>query len=221
MRHTFGAALLGLLLLAGPLAAQQARLDGRVDALTRAKLGVILDSARAAGLPEDPLVNKALEGASKGADGERIVLAVRRLAADMTQARAALGSASTPELVAGAAAVHGGAAPTLLRQLRTEHPGASLEVALAVLTDLLARGVPADTATRAVVALVGSKARDAELVAFRRSVERDISLGAPPAAAAVVRLPASALAVFGPTALSGTPGSNSPPGANPPAPHRP
>ena len=216
MRRALGAAVLGLLLAAAPLTAQEARLDGRVDAATRAKLAVILDSARAAGLPEDPLVNKALEGASKGAGGDRIVVAVRRLAADMTRARDALGNASTAELVAGAAAVHGGAAPALLQQLRTEHPGASLEVALAVLTDLLARGVPPDTATRAVVALVGTKARDEELVAFRRNVERDIALGAPAAAAAVVRLPASAVAAF--TAAAASPTSSGGPVVHHPPP---
>jgi hypothetical protein len=196
MRHSLGAALVALLLVAAPLSAQEARLDGRVDAATRTRLAAVIDSARDAGLPAGPLVNKALEGASKGATGDRIVRAVRRLAADLTRARTALGPASTAELVAGAAATHAGADPALLRQLRVRRPGASLEVALAVLTDLLARGVPADTATRAVVALVGSKARDAELVAFRLSVERDIALGAPPAAAAVVRLPASAVAGF-------------------------
>ncbi|HEX5438289.1 MAG TPA: hypothetical protein VFW98_14130 [Gemmatimonadaceae bacterium] len=197
MRYRLGAALLGLVLVAAPLLAQQeARLDGRVDAATRARLTVVLDSAHAAGLPADPLVNKALEGASKGATGDRIVAAVRRLAADMTRARTALGAASTAELVAGAAAIHGGADPALLNRLRTQRPGASLEVALAVLTDLMARGVPADTATRAVVALVGTRARDAELVAFRRNVEEDIALGAPAAAATVVRLPASAMIVF-------------------------
>ena len=213
MRKTFGAALLGLLLIATPLLAQQARLDGRVDSTTRARLTVILDSARATGLPTDPLVNKALEGASKGAPGDRIVLAVQHLATDMTRARDALGNASTAELVAGAAAVRGGADPKLLRQLRVQKPGESLEVALAVLTDLLARGVPADTATRAVVALVGSKARDADLVAFRRSVERDIALGAPAAAATVVRLPASAVAAFAQAATSTGTTVVAPPGA--------
>jgi hypothetical protein len=213
MRQTFGAALLGLLLVATPLLAQQARLDGRVDSTTRARVMAIVDSARAAGLPTDPLVNKALEGASKGAPGDRFVLAVQHLATDMTRARDALGNASTAELVAGAAAVRGGADPKLLRQLRAQKPGESLEVALAVLTDLLARGVPADTATRAVVALVGSKARDADLVAFRRSVERDIALGAPAAAATVVRLPASAVAAFAQAATSTGTTVIAPPGA--------
>ena len=55
-------------------------------------------------------------------------------------------------------------------------------VPLAVLTDLVASGVPVDSAAHAVVALA-SRTRDADLIEFRRAVERDIALGAPPAAA--------------------------------------
>ena len=43
-------------------------------------------------------------------------------------------------------------------------------------------GVPVDSAAHAVVALA-SRTRDADLIEFRRAVERDIALGAPPAAA--------------------------------------
>jgi hypothetical protein len=64
-------------------------------------------------------------------------------------------------------------------------------MALSVLADLVASGVPADSAAAVVLALA-PKARDADLVEFRRAVERDIALGAPPAAAASVRLNAGA-----------------------------
>ena len=64
-------------------------------------------------------------------------------------------------------------------------------MALAVLTDLVARGVPIDTAAKAVLTLA-AKARDEDLVDFRRAVERDIAIGAPPAAAASVRVNAAA-----------------------------
>jgi hypothetical protein len=56
------------------------------------------------------------------------------------------------------------------------------------MADLVARGVPADTAATSVLALVRSGVRDADLVAFRQSVERDISLGAPAGAAADAHL---------------------------------
>src|SRR2546425_278919 len=45
--------------------------------------------------------------------------------------------------------------------------------------DLVASGVPVDSAAAAALALA-STTRDADLVEFRRAVERDIALGAPP-----------------------------------------
>ena len=56
-------------------------------------------------------------------------------------------------------------------------------VPLAVLADLVASGVPPDSAAAAVLVLAGNL-RDADLVEFRRAVERDIALGASPATAA-------------------------------------
>ncbi len=180
----------GLMVLARPAAAQDPRLE-RLDAGTRPLVAALLDSARAAGLPAEPLVQRALEGTIKGAPGDRIVAAVRRLAADLGRARDALGpAASPPELEAGAAALRAGAAPAVLTELRRTRRQ-PLTVPLAVLADLVASGVPADSAATAVLALAPS-ARDADLVEFRRAVERDIALGAPPAAAASVRVNAAA-----------------------------
>jgi hypothetical protein len=62
---------------------------------------------------------------------------------------------------------------------------------LSVLADLVASGVPPDSAAAVVLALAPN-ARDVDLVEFRRAVERDIALGAPPAAAAAVRVNAGA-----------------------------
>ncbi len=63
-------------------------------------------------------------------------------------------------------------------------------VPLAVLADLVASGVPVDSAAAAVLALAG-RARDADLIEFRRAVERDIALGAPPAAATAAAVTAA------------------------------
>ena len=183
------AVVLGGLVLPSAAHAQVERLAGRLDESTRSAVTAIVDSMRGAGVPASPLVNKALEGASKGADGARIVTAVRALAGDLARARAALGrSAAEPELVAGAAALRAGAAPAFLEQLRGNYPHESLVVPLAVMADLVTRGVPADTATRSVLALMREGVRDADLVAFRQSVERDIALGAPAGGAAAVQL---------------------------------
>ena len=176
--------------LARPAAAQDPRLE-RLEPSTRPLVAALIDSARAFGLPAEPLVQRALEGTIKGAPGDRIVAAVRRLAADLGRAREVLGAAaSLPELEAGAAALRAGAAPAVLAELRRARRQ-PLTVPLAVLADLVASGVPADSAAAAVLALAAT-ARDADLVEFRRAVERDIALGAPPAAAASVRVNAAA-----------------------------
>jgi hypothetical protein len=159
----------------------------RLDPDTRARVVAIVDSARGVGLPSEPLIHRALEGAMKNAPGERIVVAVRRLAADLGTARDALGAKATiPELEAGVAALRAGATGDVLTRVRdVRRPPVTM--ALAVLADLVASGVPTDSAVAALLVLA-PKARDADLVEFRRAVERDIALGAPPAAATSVRL---------------------------------
>jgi hypothetical protein len=160
----------------------------RLDPAVRPVVVALVDSARAAGLPTEPLVQRALEGTSKRAAGDRVVAAVRRLARDLGTARSALGPAATgPEIDAGAAALYAGARPADLTALRARRPRqSSLVVPLGVLADLVATGVPAATAAAAVLALAATTADD-DYLAFRRNVERDIALGAPPAAAAAVR----------------------------------
>jgi len=187
--------LAAMMLVAGRAAAQQTdpRLE-RLDAATRPTIAALIDSARAALLPTEPLVQRALEGATKRAAGDVIVAAVRRLAADLGHARDALGSTASPaELGAGAAALRAGTSPAVLVELRHTRRE-PLTVPLAVLADLVASGVPVDSAAAAVLSLA-KRARDADLVEFRRAVERDIALGAPPAAATAAAATAAAQSV--------------------------
>lgn len=159
----------------------------RLDPETRARVVAIVDSARGAGLPSEPILQRALEGSMKNAAGDRIVAAVRRLAVDLGTARDALGSkATTPELEAGVAALRAGATPATLTRLRDLRKP-PVTMALAVLADLVASGVPADSASAAILVLAPT-VHDADLVEFRRAVERDIALGAPPASATSVRV---------------------------------
>lgn len=168
--------------------AQVSRLEGRLDPQTRAVVATVVDSARGAGLPAEPLVDKALEGASKGASGPRIVAAVRSLARELGVARSALGPAvSSAELVAGAGAVRAGVSPAILARLRAERAGGSIAMELIVIADLIARGVPADTAAALVSQLAAREAGTAALAELRRDVARDIDEGVPPAVAAVLR----------------------------------
>src|SRR5260370_16293860 len=95
----------------------------RLDPDTRARVSAVIDSARTAGLPTEPLIQRALEGALKGAGSDRIVAAVRRLAVGLGVARSALGSgASSAELEAGAAALPAGPAPPALPPLPEPPP---------------------------------------------------------------------------------------------------
>ena len=177
--------MLAMLLVMTQVAVQDPRLE-RLDPETRSLVVSVVDSARAAGLPGEPLIQRALEGVTKGAPSPRIVAAVRRLATDLGTARGALGTQATaPELEAGVAALRAGASPQVLTKLRDARRP-PLTMALAVLADLVTSGVPVDSASAVVLALA-PRARDADLVEFRRAVERDISLGAPPGAAASVR----------------------------------
>ena len=144
----------GVCAVADPASAQESRLQDRVPEPVRGEIDSVLDSARALGIPTEPLVDRALEGASKGASGELILRAVQRLAGELLAARDALGSESTsPEIVAGASALRAGAEPEDLQSLRSLRADQPLTIAAAVLADLVAVGVPADTAAAAVKAL--------------------------------------------------------------------
>jgi hypothetical protein len=172
-----------------PAPAQADKLDGRLDSAVRDQVQMVVDSARAAGLPAEPLVDKALEGAAKRADGKRILAAVRSLAASLHSARSALGPAAPePDLIAGAEALRAGVHQETLAELRTSRgEDESLLAPLAVMTDLIARGVPADTAAAVVLHLAHQGATDADFGTMQHDVERDIGAGAPPASAASVR----------------------------------
>lgn len=191
-----------LVIVAPALAAQDPRLVGRLSEAVRVEVEMLLDSARQRGLPTEPLVDRALEGASKRAPDDRIVGAVRRLVVDLGAAQRALGTGvSDAEIAAGASALRAGARPDDLALLRSRRGQRSVTVAAAVLTDLVALGVPPDTATAAVLAMAGDD--DAAYLAFRRNVERDVALGATPVAALMSR----AASEFGDFAQ---PGSNRP-----------
>lgn len=188
----FPALLLALVLLAAgsPTAAQAVdpRLRARLDAPTRAAVGREIDAARAEGLPAEPLVQKALEGATKGAPGPRIAEAVRALGRRMRTARSVAGPAATPEeLVAGAAALYVGVRPEALGRLRAERAGGGVETVYAALAYLVQRGVPADASEGILRSMLRARADDADFVSLQRLVELDVRSGTPPADAARLR----------------------------------
>ncbi len=207
--------LLGLvaLLAAMPVVAahaQEQRLAGRISDDARVEIDMVLDSARGEGLPVEPLVDRALEGAAKGAGADLIVRAVRRLREELRIARAAFGDdAAHPEVTAGASALRAGATQADLVRLREIRQVGRMTVPAAVLADLIAAGVPSDTAIAAVMVLAGDLA-DAQYLAFRRNVEQDIALGASPSSALSVRLSVFSAAEDN-LSPNGVPGTASPP----------
>ena len=106
MRMRTTRSLLALLLIGSAFRtteAQDPRLSNRLDAPTRKALFAIVDSARAQGIPVEPLMEKVYQGLAMGADGSRIVVAVRSLTLEMGNAHRVLGAvATTDELKAAA-----------------------------------------------------------------------------------------------------------------------
>jgi hypothetical protein len=172
--------------------AQQAVLPERLGPATRASIEHLADSLRGVGLPTQPLYAKAAEGVLKGADDSRIIAAIRTLARELGEARAALGDESNDaELIAGASALHAGAPPATLRRLResggSRRGKGTLAVPLVVLADLASRGIPATVAGASLEALAQRNASDDQFTALRAAIERDIAAGRPPVDATTTR----------------------------------
>jgi len=175
-----------------PLVAQDARsarLDGRLDGTTEAVVLRALDSARTRGLPMDPILDKALEGATKKAPGARIQAAVTSLLGRLELAREALAPNPTPrDIAAGADALAYGATREALQTMRAIRPNDSVAVPLGVLTQLVASGIPIARATRVVADLLRRGARDEQLIALNEDVRSYVAAGATPEVALDVRM---------------------------------
>jgi len=184
-----GTLSIALLLCARLASAQEVdrTLPAQLSAPTKATLERLIDSARVAGLPVDPLYSKVREGVFRSADEARVLAAVQRLTRDLGDAHAALGdSAGAEEITAGANALRAGLRPadlSRLRELRSKKAEHSLTVALVVLADLATRGVPPAMAAASVNELVARNVSDGSLLSFRQSVERDLVGGRSPASA--------------------------------------
>ena len=186
-------ALVLAVMMVVPLAAFAEAVDrhalDRLDPATGDEVWKIAETARTQGVPYEPLLLTALEGASKHAPRERIVAAVRERYAALAAAKEALGAESTPgEIAAGAGALMSGVPADTLTRLRLGRPKGSLLVSLVVLADLVTRRVPVETASSAVLHASRIGAKDADLLRLRSRVESDIKKGVSPAAATLSRL---------------------------------
>ena len=174
--------------------ATAADIPPQLSAASRQIIARLGDSLRTAAVPDQPLYSKAAEGVFKCATDTRIITAVRTLAHELGAARAALGtSADEADIVAAASALHVGATPSTLIQLRDTYRAAgpaqraSLATQLVALTDLLARGVPALAAAAAIDSLAARRAPADDFAALRAAVARDIGAGRAPEASVVQR----------------------------------
>lgn len=188
-------ALLVLVVSAARVAGAQAgdvsrNLDplGRLNEASRYQIELLLDSARVAGLPTAPLESKALEGISKRVEGRRIVAAVRMVFRSLRDARSVLGSsANADELNAAASALRVGMTRAELAHLAQTRREKAITIPLVVLSDLITRGVPRDTASQTILQLWQRGAADDDFLGLWRGVERDIVSGTDPGVALLNR----------------------------------
>lgn len=164
------------------------RLTLRLDEKTRVAVEEIISAARQDGLPTEPLVDKALEGATKRASGTVIISAVRRWAGDLKRARQALGpSSSERDIQAAAAAMRAGISVKDIERLAQSRQGVRLASSYETMGSLVLGGVPADTAASVVVALAQVAASDEQLAALQRDIEADVAGGVSATTAATIR----------------------------------
>lgn len=158
---------------------EQAAFDAsRFDSLTANALRALFADAADLGLPVRPLINRALEGAARRSPSDRILRVVRDHAVALQVAKRALGATSSEdELEAGAVAVRAGLDDGALASIRDSRPLGAAVVPLVVVTDLVRRGVPIETAREAVVRLGRASRPDDALLGLQAVVAKNAQRG--------------------------------------------
>lgn len=185
-----GICMVWSLTISGPADAQEPdlRLTDRLSQRAVDSITVLTRRASTRALPLEPMIQKALEGHSKGATESLILGAVADLLSRLEEASSALGpDATDTELVAAAGAIHVGVSNETLRSVVSVYRDESLALPLVVLTDVIRKGVAVETASTVIMQLVEARIDLEGLQRFRRLVERDIDQGAVPAEAAMIR----------------------------------
>jgi hypothetical protein len=178
--------------LTGALTAQdvRARLDGRVSPEVRHAVQGIAADAAALGLPVDPLVQKAIEGAAKGVPGDRVIAAVRALAGRLGQSMAAVreGGLAAPRsdvVEGGADALNAGLTGREVSDLvRVSQPPQDPALTLRVAATLAALGVPAKQALGLLQGMIADGRSPSDLLGLPGKVQTGVARGATPAQAA-------------------------------------
>jgi hypothetical protein len=207
---------------ASPLHAQQdesalAQLRTSMSAESYASVNALVRDARERGLPTQPLLAKALEGAAKNVAGERIVAAVRQTSGHLVAADALLrpsGITAAAEVAAVATALQRGVPQEAVARFAAEargSSGAGVGLSAHVLADVMAQGVPVAVGVEVIGAWRAEGADPVRLGEIPAAVERLVRQGIVPgrAGAAIAaglrngRAPASIRPVDVPRILGG------------------
>ena len=152
-----------------------------LDSATSAAIAPIIEQARSANLPLEPLYAKAREGQVQGVPAARIEVAVRAIAGRLQTANEALApNASEPELSAAADAIKHGVPAETLRLMRKAGRDGSLAVPIGVLTQLIVRGIPVEQASVKIVDLLQRGAVSNHFIALDDRVRADVLAGKRP-----------------------------------------
>ena len=165
-----------------------ARLAQRLDAETHASVMKVVESAKEQDLPIEPIVSKALLGATFRQPAAVITQSVNVVLQRLVASRDALAPTPTPrDIAAGATAIELGVPSKTIQDLRSRFPGRSMVVPLAVLGELVANKVPVNRAAEMVRDLMRRGASENQLVAFSDRVREDIARGTSPSEAITTR----------------------------------
>jgi len=176
-----------------PLLGQQdvsGQLGARLPPPVLAAIASLADSAVAKGLPSDPILEKAIEGSTKGVPGDRIVGAARAvLGALETSARATrAGGVAAPGadvVEAGAFALNAGLQPADVTALvHGSEASYAPALVLRVAGTLAALGVSAAQSVRVVERALDAHASPADLADLPRQLQLGMARGASPGDAA-------------------------------------
>jgi hypothetical protein len=162
------------------------------------RIAAVAERARRAGVPVEPLLEKALEGAAKGVPAER-VLPVLTEYADRLQAAAALfdGPPDRHGLVAAADAIRRGVPAATVADVVRGRPAAG-PASLVVLADLVEAGVPVELARGIVEEALARGGEPAALLDLPAAVQKHMRSGRNPADAARAAAAAARAAQRGP-----------------------
>jgi hypothetical protein len=212
-------ALVAALLVVTPVAGQGTGLSSRVDASTLREVQPVLEAAGRDSLPLAALESKVLEGVAKNVQPQQIGAVVRALAEELRGARLTLREVlptraiADGEIVAAAMARRQGIGAETLRALSASGPeGASLEIPMTVLGELVRRGVPTDEAATAMSQVMRAGVPMHVAAQIPGRVDGGMSSGAPPGRALAdamrnLNIPNPP----GPAVTPGPPGSGGPP----------